>query len=267
MGPAAPSSLRSGREPPFMESETIGIETRRGRRARRSRWKTAGATAAAIVLAYLAGAYVAVPWAARDYFERHPWLDDLPGVTRTADGHPGDPLNVALIGDESEVKALFAAAGWHEADPLGLRTDLRIAEATVLHREYASAPVSNLYLFGRREDMAFERLAGRDPRQRHHVRFWRAGVADAGGRTVWVGAASYDERVGFSHTTGQITHHISADVDLERDALFRDLAATGGLAETYAVENFHEVRQGHNGGGDPWHTDGRLLLGRIAVSQ
>lgn len=250
-----------------MESAPIGHETHRGHRARRGHWKTAGTAAAAILLAYLAAAYVAIPWAAKEHFDRHPWLDELPGVTRTADGHPGDPLNVALIGDESEVKALFAAAGWSLADPLGLRTDLRIAEATVLRREYDSAPVSNLYLFGRKEDMAFERLAGRDPRQRHHVRFWRAPVADSSGRPAWVGAASYDERVGFSHTTGQITHHISPDVDRERDDLFRDLAATGGLAETYAVENFHEVRAGRNGGGDPWHTDGRLLLGRVAISR
>jgi len=248
-----------------MECETVGLPTSRGRRTRRGRWKTAGATLAAFLLAYFVAAYVAIPWATKKYFQRHPWLDELPGVTRTADGRPGDPLNIALIGEESEVKALFAAAGWQLADPLSLRSDVQIAEATILRRAYDSAPVSNLYLFGRKEDMAFERSAGKDPRQRHHVRFWRAGVAELRGRPVWVGSASYDERVGFSRTTGQITHHISADVDAERDYLFHCLSATGRIAQAYAVEDFHEVREGRNGGGDPWRTDGRLFVGAIAA--
>lgn len=74
-----------------------------------------------------------------------------------------------------------------------------------------------------------------------------------------------DERVGFSHTTGQITHHISPDVDAERDHLFHDLEATGGLTETYAIDDFHKIREGRNGGGDPWHTDGTLFVGVIAA--
>jgi len=28
---------------------------------------------------------------------------------------------------------------------------------------------------------------------------------------------------------------------------------------------FHKVREGKNGGGDPWRTDGRLFVGVIAV--
>jgi len=184
-------------------------------------------------------------------------------VTTTRDGHPGDPLNAALIGTEDDVKRLFLAAQWHPADPLGLRSDLRIAAATILNRSYVDAPVSNLYLWGRKEDLAFERADGDNPRKRNHVRFWRSEKTDSDGRTVWVGAATYDESVGFSHTTGQITHHIDADIDAERDRLFRDLEATGLLSETYSVDGFHKIRAGRNGGGDPWHTDGRLFVGVI----
>lgn len=78
------------------------------------------------------------------------------------------------------------------------------------------------------------------------------------GRTVWFGSATFDERVGLSHTTGQITHHIGPDVDAERDRLMREIQQTGGALETYYVDGFHPVLQGRNGGGDPWHTDGRL---------
>jgi hypothetical protein len=49
------------------------------------------------------------------------------------------------------------AAGWFPADPLGLASDLKIAADTVLKRPYDQAPVSGLYLFGRKEDLAFEK--------------------------------------------------------------------------------------------------------------
>ncbi|MGE3809845.1 MAG: LssY C-terminal domain-containing protein, partial [Gemmataceae bacterium] len=77
------------------------------------------------------------------------------------------------------------------------------------------------------------------------------------------GSAVYDEHVGLSRTTGQVTHVTAADVDAERDYLFRDLEATGDLAERYVIDGFHKVLQGKNGGGDPWHTDGNLYVGII----
>ena len=76
-------------------------------------------------------------------------------------------------------------------------------------------------------------------------------------------SATYDQRVGFSHTTGQITHHIAADVDTERDHLIGTLDQTGSLSEVYYVDDFHKVREGRNGGGDLWRTDGRLAVGVI----
>lgn len=47
------------------------------------------------------------------YFRRHPLLVESARVTLTGDGHPGDPVNVALVGTEEEA---------------------RIAADTVLHR-------------------------------------------------------------------------------------------------------------------------------------
>jgi hypothetical protein len=29
------------------------------------------------------------------------------------------------------------------------------------------------------------------------------------------------------------------------------------------LDGFHKIREGRNGGGDPWHTDGRLLMGLL----
>jgi hypothetical protein len=216
-----------------------------------------------LVMLYLLVAYVLAPMAWKLYARERPLFDDNPRITQTGDHHPGDPLNVSLIGTKEQVDAIMKAAKWYPAAALGIRSDLKIAEGTILSRPDDSAPVSNLYLFGRKEDLAFEMPVGDNPRQRHHVRFWDTGDKNSDGRPIWIGSASYDERVGLSHTTGQITHHIAADVDAERDHLFANLKDTGDLSDEYAVDGYHKTLQGKNGGGDPWHTDGRLLVGVI----
>jgi hypothetical protein len=216
---------------------------------------------AGILAAYLLIAYLLLPFIWKQYEQRHPALDNAPGITITGDKHPGDPLNVGLIGSEEDLKRVMAAAKWFPADPLGLKADLKIAADTVLKREYDKAPVSNLFLYGRKEDFAFEQPVGGDPSRRHHVRFWKARELDAWGRPLWFGSATYDKRVGLSDTTGQITHHIDGNVDAERDHLLGALEKTGGLSELTYIDNFHPNRTGRNGGGDLWETDGRLGLG------
>ena len=230
---------------------------------RRRLWKRIAIVAGVVIAGYLVVAYVALPIFWMRYTRHHPSLADIPNVTHTADGIPGDPLNVALIGTEIDLKRIMRAAQWYPADPLSLRSRLEIASAAVFEHPYDDAPVSNLYLWGRKEDLAFEQPVGNDPRQRHHVRFWRTDKRDPDGRPVWVGAAIFDERVGLSHTTGQITHHTAPDIDAERDTLFADLQRTGELQEVYFIDDFHHIRQGRNGGGDPWFTDGRLEVGVI----
>lgn len=215
-----------------------------------------------MVALYLLLAYLVMPQFWVRYARHYPSFLEVPGITITGSQTPGDPLNVALVGTEMEVAEIMLAAHWYPADPLTFRSCLRIAEASVLKRRYDDAPVSNLYLFGRKQDLAFQRPVGNNPRRRHHVRFWRTDEL-SDGRPVWIGAAIYDDRVGISHRTGQVTHHTAADIDAERDLLFQDLQATGSLAEVYFEDDFHQTRKGRNGGGDPWHTDGRLQVGII----
>jgi hypothetical protein len=231
----------------------------------RRRWRLQRAVflAAGLPLAYLATAYVIAPGIWSRYERRHPQLDDVPRITHTSSGIPGDPLNVGLIGTDVEVRKLMLAAGWCPADPLTFRSCVGMADAAVLKRPYESAPVSSLYLWGRQQDLAFEKAVGNNPRHRHHVRFWKSEDTDSDGRPVWIGAGTYDESVGFSHTTGQVTHHIAADVDAEREHLFTDLRGCGCLLDEYVIEGFHRVLQGRNGGGDHWRTDGHVYVGII----
>ena len=232
-------------------------------RKRHHLWKRLVVVGGILILVYLGVAYVALPMFWLRYTRHHPALDDIPNLTHTVDGIPGDPLNVGLIGTATNLKTIMLAAHWYPADPLTLRSRLEIADAAVFEHPYDDAPVSDLFLWGRKEDLAFEQPVGNDPRQRHHVRFWRSDKLDPDGRPVWVGAAIFDQRVGLSHTTGQITHHTAPDIDAERDKLFADLQDSGELSEVYFIDGFHKDRQGRNGGGDPWFTDGRLEVGVI----
>ena len=122
------------------------------------------------------------------------------------------------------------------------------------------------YRVSHRLRLAFQQAVGNSPRRRHHVRFWQSEKFDGDRRPVWVGSAVYDERVGVSRTTGQITHVTAPDVDAERDYLFKDLENTGDLTEKYVVEGFHKQFAGRNGGGDPWRTDGNLVVGVIKAN-
>jgi LssY C-terminus len=219
----------------------------------------------AFVLAYTALAYQALPmlWS---HYEHQRGLADLPMVTRTAQGIPGDPINVGLIGDKLDVLCAMQAAGWYPADPVTLRSSIEIAGSVLLDRPYAHAPVSPLFYLGRREDLAFEKPDGASADRRHHVRFWK--VLDQGQekRPVWLGSATFDRGVGVSHYTGAITHHISADIDAERELLASDLEAAEVVDAKYQVTGIGVTLTGRNGGGDSYFTDGEVWILRLVVA-
>ncbi len=191
-------------------------------------------------------------------------MADAPKTTMLADGIPGDPLNVALVGSEAELIRAMALAGWVPADPTRLGSSLRIAKSVVFKKHYETAPVSKLYLFDRPQDLAFERPEGENARRRHHVRLWRDADLGLDGRQLWLGAATFDASVGMSHFTGQITHHIDGDIDAERERLMADLTAAGQLTSLCQVTGVGAAWQGRNGGGDRYFTDGELTIGQIS---
>ena len=84
---------------------------------------------------------------------------------------------------------------------------------------------------------------------------------------LWIGAVTYDRSVGLSHRTGQITHHIGADIDAERDGLFADLGKNGWLTEEFQVTGVGATLLGRNGGGDRYYTDGELTIGVLGKDQ
>ena len=216
---------------PVTETEARGDASKPVSRRRRLLVRTLKVVVA-LVVAWLLLAYLILPALWRHY-EHQPALESAPKTTRTAQGIPGDPLNVGLIGTEQEVVRAMLGSGWDAADPVTLKSSIGIARSVLRDRPYVDAPVSPLFVFGRKQDLAFEKPVGENASHRHHVRFWKSTEYGRGETPLWIGAVTYDRSVGLSHRTGQITHHIGADIDAERDGLFADLGeerlADGGV--------------------------------------
>jgi hypothetical protein len=218
----------------------------------------------ALIVGYVVLAYVVLPalWA---HHEHEPGLALLPMVTRTGAGIPGDPLNVGMVGAKEDVLRAMNAAGWFPADPITVRSSIEIVGSVILDRPYRHAPVSALYYAGQKEALAFEKPDGRSADRRHHVRFWLVLEKGTDGRPVWLGAVTFDRGVGLSHTTGQITHHIAADIDADRDLLMRDLQEAGMVSTTFQISGIGPTLLGRNGGGDPYYTDGEIKVAGLVV--
>lgn len=110
----------------------------------------------ALAATYAVAAYVILPYIVRMGLMvlRH---QHVPHFTITGDGLPGDPVNLALIGTFAELRAAFSEAGWHEADLISLASSWGMVRAFVLNKPYPKAPFSTLYLFGRGQDIGFQR--------------------------------------------------------------------------------------------------------------
>jgi LssY C-terminus len=207
------------------------------------------------------------------HYEHNPNLATSPKVTRTAEGILGDPINIGLVGTESEVVRAMLLAGWYPADPVTVKTSIGIARSVLLKHPYPNAPVSNLYFYGRKQDLAFEQPVGSSASQRHHVRFWQSSIDDPdSGRALWIGSATFDRSSGFSHLTGKITHHIAADIDEERNSTISSLERAQQSIGIYQVAGVDPTIQGYNGGGDRYYTDGEISIailssGNILTSQ
>lgn len=230
-----------------------------------TRWrrvKTGMLVAFGLLAIYGLGAYVVAPQFWEEHYEGgHLMPTSLPKISYNVDGIPGDPLNVALIGSSEEVILAMAAIGWQLAAPITVASSAQIAASVLLELPYPDAPISDLYVFDHKQDLAFQLQTGESASRRRHVRWWQTKDLDAQGRPFWIGAVTLDVSTGLSYRTGQITHHIDADVDAQRDLLMADLAKVGQLQGQYPMAGVGSTQDGRNAGGDRYFTDGMLTVG------
>jgi len=146
-----------------------------------------------------------------------------------------------LTGTLQQLRSAFETAGWSQADRLGLKSSWRMVVAFVGNSPYPTAPFSTLYLFGRGQDIGFQKAIDNSPRKRHHIRFWALALAHAqetvgtaafwlntdrppeDARVLWVGAGTRDTGISLTKLTFQVTHATDDDTNAERDYIVAEL--------------------------------------------
>ena len=156
-------------------------------------------------------------------------LEALPCCVTNSDGtRNGDPLNLVVIGDGDDAFAAFVRRGWSTTEVTWLGSVIRMVNSALMGDRYPYAPVSDLYLFGRKQDIALQKA--RDSiHQRNHLRAWKSPMRYRG-KSVWVGQISRD--IGSRptlHSPTLTTHKIDPDVDKAALALVGDMVYSQNL--------------------------------------
>jgi hypothetical protein len=155
-----------------------------------------------------------------------------------------------------------------------------MVRAFVFKTAYPTAPFSTLYLFGRGQDVGFQKAIDNSPRKRHHIRFWALSLSHAestlgkasfwlntdrppdGARVHWVGAGTKDTGISLTRLTFQITHATDSDTNAERDYILSELRKNGVIGEVDLYKSGH-----HLGGKQVNHyvTDGEVGVADLAM--
>ncbi len=173
----------------------------------------------------------------------------------------GDPLNLVVIGFPTDVYTAFIRAGWDETETVTKTSTLKTIGSFLSGGEYRYSPVSGLYVFGRPQDVAFQK-ARENIHERNHLRLWMS-RAKFEGLPVFMGQISRDIGVRFTSKT-ITTHKIDPDVDETREYLLENLVYSQALRKFGYVGGVGEISFDDPKGnltGDPWFSDGyRLVL-------
>ncbi len=235
--------------------------------------------AIALFASYVLSAYILVPLCFRFYRlfirPRH-----FPYYCVTPDGFASDPINIGLIGSQSQIERAMAKAGWHTADERTIHSLLKLIRSILFHRPYLTAPFSHLYLFGRKQDLSFQKPVGSSPSHRHHVRFWACHLEglelfhehvhfwqrfhrpqhEGKGRQLWVGAASRDIGITPIRHNGQLTHLVSPDTAAERDLIVSDLRKAHAVEKTLTEKLGDAYKLRNRAFGGYLHSDGKVRI-------
>ena len=192
-------------------------------------------------------------------------IRELPCCTTRDDGQgDGDPLNIALVGGGEDVIAALTAGGWTFTEAITVDSIRRMVGAAVADEPFFTAPVSALYLFGRKQDIALQRGRAKIA-QRNHMRLWLAPFR-CEGLPVWVGQVSRD--IGVKVTTKSptlTTHVIDPNVDESRQYVLQSLLhqeAVRWFALVRGVGAAPRDQPRVNLADDPYFTDGmRMAIG------
>jgi len=181
-----------------------------------------------------------------------------PTRTESADGRPGDCVNIVLLGTAAQLRQGFEVAGWTPAEKTGMVSGAKTFLAVLQQKGYATAPVSTFLMGDRAPDLVFQKQLNTFAK-RHHVRIWQL-PEPVGGETAWLAAATHDVGIGAEKAGLSWYHRIDSHIDRERDKIAADLMFTGLPRGLCWLDRPDLPRTAKNATGDDLITDGRMLV-------
>jgi len=218
----------------------------------------------ALLATYSLFAYIFIPTIIR-LFRLVIKPNHIPLYVTTGDGWPSDPVNIAIIAkNRRTLIQTMERAGWYTADAMTFKNGLRELISVLFNKPYPEAPLSNLYLFGKKHAIGFEIPTNRakSARTRHHVRFWKLDepkIANSQhphvsfwqkklqhlfGRKneIWIGAATEEVfPIDVQWYTGRLTHGGSHDDIRERDFIIQSLRQNKSIKKIHTSDPGEEV--------------------------
>ena len=191
------------------------------------------------------------------------WVEEQPATVTNADGtKTGDPLNLVIIGGPDALWPAFLRSGWDPTAAMGAGSAVKTGIFGIFGGAYRYAPISNLYVYGRPQDIALQKVRS-NIHYRNHLRLWLAPIT-VRGMPVLIGQISRD--IGSRLTTKSktlTTHRIDPNVDETRSSLVQDFIHAQALEAFARVGGVGFVSPEEPRGnltGDPWFTDGYRAL-------
>ncbi len=191
------------------------------------------------------------------------WVEEQPATVTNADGSKtGDPLNFVIIADSEALWPALLRSGWDPTAAMSAGTAMKTGVFGIFGGAYRYAPISNLYVYGRAQDIAFQKVRS-SINYRNPLRLWLAPVT-VNGLPVLMGQISRD--IGSRFTTKSktlTTHRIDPNVDDTRAALVQDFIYAQALSAFARVGGVGYVPPEEPRGnltGDPWFTDGNRAV-------
>ncbi|MEX1311610.1 MAG: LssY C-terminal domain-containing protein [Candidatus Sulfomarinibacteraceae bacterium] len=191
------------------------------------------------------------------------WIEAQPAFVTNKDGSKtGDPLNLVIIGTPDAVWPAFLSQGWGPTAAMTTGSALKTGIFGIFGGEYRYAPISDLYVYGRSQDIALQKVRN-NIHYRNHLRLWEAPVRYQG-RSVLIGQISRD--IGSRLTTKSstlTTHRIDPDVDETRASLIQDFLWAQALEIFGFAGGVGEISLDNPRGnltGDIFFTDGQRAV-------
>lgn len=187
-------------------------------------------------------------------------IDALPRRVNDQFNNQGDMVNFVLVGSQEQVQSALTAANWHVADIDNKEAVMKAVLETYQKQDYLAMPMSQLYLFGRKQDFGYELAQAYSVvASRHHFRIWKA-PSTWNGQNLWAGAGTHD--IGFEkdQRNGSVTHKIDPAVDSERDNIGSTLQQAGKVKSMSYYLPPDPVQGAKNATGGGYHSDGRILV-------